>query len=269
MSNYIFADASTKTAQRFRNLESLFDAWTIGHLEATKVRDGWRCWEVGGGGGSIANWMAERCGPSGRVLVTDIDPNNLEGSASHSKAHIEVKHHDIVADPMQAEQFDLIHARLLLIHLRAREQALARLVSALKPGGWLVIEDFDLTLIDASAMQINEESAALYNKMQNVLFRLMSSRAGPLTLTWGRSLYRRFISSGLTGVGMEGYSTLRNGGSPGAQLAAINFQQIRTEAIATGEVTDADFERMLTLLQEPNFAVYAPILYTAWGQRPT
>lgn len=51
--------------------------------------------------------------------------------------------HDIVKDPLPAHSFDLIHARLVLAHLPARDQVLPRLVASLRPGGWLVVEDFD------------------------------------------------------------------------------------------------------------------------------
>ena len=77
MSNYIFDNAAQQASQRFASLETLYDPWTIRHLEATGIGPGWQCWEVGGGGGSIARWPGERCGPTGHVLLTDIDPRFL------------------------------------------------------------------------------------------------------------------------------------------------------------------------------------------------
>jgi ubiquinone/menaquinone biosynthesis C-methylase UbiE len=148
MSNYIFDNAAPQAGQRFNSLEALYDPWTIHHLEATGIGPGWQCWEVGGGGGSIAAWFAERCGKSGHVLVTDLDPRFLLVSALLDQPAIEIRRHDIGSDPLPEQSFDLIHARLVLIHVPAREQALQRMVTALKPGGWLVIEDFDLTLLD-------------------------------------------------------------------------------------------------------------------------
>ncbi len=54
-------------SQRFTSLEKLYNPWTIRHLEVTGIGPGWQCWEVGGGGGSIAAWLAERCDPTGHV----------------------------------------------------------------------------------------------------------------------------------------------------------------------------------------------------------
>ncbi|HET8853686.1 MAG TPA: class I SAM-dependent methyltransferase, partial [Ktedonobacteraceae bacterium] len=224
MSNYIFDNAGQQTGQRFSSLETLYDPWTIRHLEATGIDTGWQCWEVGAGGGSIATWLGQRSGPSGHVLVTDIDPRFLMELATLDHAHIEIQRHDIGSDPLPAQPFDLIHARLVLIHVPAREQALQRMVAALSPGGWLVVEEFDSTFIDLRYPTTDAAAAALYLKMQAVLLRLMEARGSDLT--WGRSLYRRLRAHGLVSVGMEGYVAVREGGSPGTRLMRANFEQI-------------------------------------------
>jgi hypothetical protein len=41
------------------------------------VGPGWRCLEVGSGGGSIAAWLCDRVGPDGSVLATDLDIEEL------------------------------------------------------------------------------------------------------------------------------------------------------------------------------------------------
>ena len=155
----------------------------------------------GGGGGSIAAWLAERCGLSGHVLVTDIDLRFLMQSAALDQPMIEIQRHDILADPLPEQTFDLIHARLVLFHVPAREQALEHMVAALKPGGWIVIEDFDRNFMDFSYPSTNAQGAALYQKMQAALGQLMEARG--VDPTWGRSLYRRLRAHGLGNVGME------------------------------------------------------------------
>ena len=42
------------------------------------MRPGWRCLEIGAGRGSMATWLAERVGPAGQVVATDIDTRYLE-----------------------------------------------------------------------------------------------------------------------------------------------------------------------------------------------
>jgi SAM-dependent methyltransferase len=136
---YALDNSSREAPARFDALSGIYDRDTIRHLQDRGVGECWRCLEVGGGG-SITAWLANRVGPTGGVLVTDIDPRFLEPLSAQN---VEVREHNIVTDPLPEAAFDLIHARLVLIHLPEREKVLARLVSALKPGGWLVDEDFD------------------------------------------------------------------------------------------------------------------------------
>ena len=238
MSSYIFDNSGQQAGQRFSSLETLYDPWTIQHLETTGISAGWQCWEVGGGGGSIAGWLAERSGPSGHVLVTDLDPRYLLESPALAKPQIEIRRHDIGSDPLLEQRFDLIHTRLVLIHVPERELALERMISALKPGGWLVVEDFDMTFHDISYPTADPEAAAHFQKVMTAQNRLMAAHSGELSLTWGRSLYRRLRAQGMVNVGMEGYLALREGRTPSARLIEANFEQIREEAVCAGFVTN-------------------------------
>lgn len=139
-SRYLLDNATREAPARFAALSALFDPGTIRHLQGRGVGPGWYCLEVGGGSGSIATWLADRVGATGRVLATDIDPRFLE---SLNLPNLEVRRHDIAADPLPETAFDLVHARLVLMHLSEREKAMARMISALKPGGWLIDEEFD------------------------------------------------------------------------------------------------------------------------------
>ena len=268
MSTYLFDNAGKQAGQRFSSLETLYDPWTICHLEATGIGAGWQCWEVGAGGGSIAAWLAERSGKAGHVLVTDLDPRFLLESATLAHPHITIQRHDIGSDPLPVQRFDLIHARLVLIHVPARELALERMITALGPGGWLVVEDFDPTFIDSSYPTADASAAALFQKVAAAQGRLMAARSGELALTWGRSLYRRLRAQGLVNVGMEGYLAIREGRTPGARLFEANFEQIRQEAISAGLVTNEEIGQALALLDDPNFAISAPVMFTAWGRKP-
>ena len=47
-------------------------------------------------------------------------------------------------DEPPGETFDLVHARLVLARIADRDEALRRMVQALRPGGWLVVEEIDV-----------------------------------------------------------------------------------------------------------------------------
>ena len=129
---YVFDNAEVEQARRrFAGLPLIFDPGTIRVLSERGVGPGWSCLEVGGGGGSVAAWLAERVGPTGFVLVTDIDTRFLE--AMHAP-NLEVQRHDIATDPLPESAFDLVHTRLVLQHVPGRDEALARMAAALKAG---------------------------------------------------------------------------------------------------------------------------------------
>jgi hypothetical protein len=140
------------------------------------------------------------------------------------------------------------------------------MVAALKPGGWLVVEDFDNPLIDRSFPVRDAASAALVQKMVAALNQLAAARGSELG--WGRKLYGRFLDAGLAEVGMEGHLSIWRGTSLGARLDRANFEQIRDEAVGADLVTDQEIDAFLALLDDPDFATSSPAMMTAWGQRP-
>jgi ubiquinone/menaquinone biosynthesis C-methylase UbiE len=86
----------------------------------------------------MPSWLAERVGPTGRVLATDIDVSWMTADAD---ACYEVRCHDVGVDPPPGDGFDLVHARLVLVHVPQRATGLAGMVSALRPGGRLLVEE--------------------------------------------------------------------------------------------------------------------------------
>ena len=70
--DYLLDNADPRAERRFDALGDLFDARTIEYLAGIGVARGWSCWEVGAGGGSIAEWLVGAVAPSGSVLATDL-----------------------------------------------------------------------------------------------------------------------------------------------------------------------------------------------------
>lgn len=263
MTSYIFDNAAEReTAQRFSSLESLYDPHTIRHLVTTGIGPGWRCWEIGGGSGSIGLWLSDRIGPEGHVLVTDIDPRFL---AEKGRSNLEVRRHDVGLDPLPDTAFDLIHMRLVLIHVPQREAIIPRLVTALKPGGWLVVEDYDTMLINRAFPSANADDAETVRKCFSAMRTLMELRG--MDMSWGRSLHSRLIASGLVNVTADAHFEFRRGGSPGAQLDKANLCQVRDQLLGERLLASEELDRLLRLLDDPDFVVASPVMFSARGQQ--
>ncbi len=98
-STYVWANPDELAdSRRLESLEGWFDPLTHRHLETIGIGVGWRCLEVGAGGGSIARWLAQRVGPSGSVVATDVDVRFLTGLP----AMVEVRRHDVVSDALES-----------------------------------------------------------------------------------------------------------------------------------------------------------------------
>jgi ubiquinone/menaquinone biosynthesis C-methylase UbiE len=123
---------------RLKLIEEFNDPSTFRLLDAIGVAGGWRCLEVGAGGGSVVRWLSDRVGPAGKVVAADLDVRFLGDIKAQN---VEVRQCDITRDPIEPASYDLVHARSVLTHLRDPVEVLRRMTAALRPGGWLMAED--------------------------------------------------------------------------------------------------------------------------------
>ena len=141
---------------RLELLEQLFDP---GSREwRHRVQPGWRCLEVGAGRGSMAAWLADRVGPTGRVVATDVDLTYLSRLEA---ANLEVRRHDILEDPLEVLEpgsYDVVCSRFTLFWLAGKQEAaIDRMVQCLRPGGWLLDEDGDWGLAARDGAESSEK----------------------------------------------------------------------------------------------------------------
>ena len=251
---YVFDNAAPQAPARLRALAEVFDPGTMRQLDARGVAEGWRCLEVGGGLGTMTKWLSARVGPHGSVLTTDIDTRHLD---SLSLANVEIRQHDVVEDPLPEKHFDLTYTRLVLEHVSDPSRAVSNMVQAVKPGGWVVIEDFEIAPIGPDS-----EIPKTFLAMRQVI------AAGGVDQRFGRSLSRRLRSCGLVDVEAEGRVLLWSGSNSGTTLMRLNAEQLRDRILATGLVTAEEYAEDLRRLEDEAFELQAPTMWTAWGRRP-
>jgi SAM-dependent methyltransferase len=257
---YLLDNSAKEAPARFAALSALLDGVTVNHLTDLRVGTGWRCLEVGGGGGSIAQWLAERVGSTGSVLVTDLDPRHLE---QLRLPNVEVRRHDITIDPLPPMTFDLVHCRLVLLHLPQRERALECMISSVKPGGWLLLEEYD------SCSMVPDPSASpgeVFLEAHIAMFGFLE--AGGVDRRYGRRLFGLLRAHGLDSVAAEGRTFMMGHGSTGAALLRTNLEQLRNAMIDGRYVTRQELDRDLARLDDPDFMAPSPVLWSAWGRKP-
>ncbi|MGH9127996.1 MAG: class I SAM-dependent methyltransferase [Acidimicrobiales bacterium] len=113
-------------------------------LERLALAPGWRCVDVGAGGGDVSVALAEVVGRSGRVYAVDSDPAARDATAAAAAAASAAQ---VVAitqaaeDLLLPEAVDLAYCRFLLVHVVDPAVVLARMGSVVKPGGWIVAQE--------------------------------------------------------------------------------------------------------------------------------
>jgi SAM-dependent methyltransferase len=188
-------------------------------------------------------------------VATDLDTSWMPPDASFS-----VERRDVATDPPPAGPFDLVHARLVLTHVPERDEALRRMASALRPGGWLVIEDFDVSVQPRACPDAATAEEDRANRLREGFIELLVQRGVDLTL--GRTLRRRLLGLGLTDVGAEAYAPLAVPATRRLEIA--NTLQVRAglEALGLG----VDVAAHLDDLAAGRLDIATPPLITAWGR---
>src|SRR5262245_24111841 len=95
MSEYVWQHDLKGEADRLRLMSSLLDPSSRFHLLRTGVTTGWRCLEIGAGNGSLSQWLAQRVGPAGHVVASDIRIDLMDGIAD---GNLEVRQFDVMHD---------------------------------------------------------------------------------------------------------------------------------------------------------------------------
>ena len=245
----------TEERRRLELLEQCTDPTTARSLDAIGVERGWRCLEVGGGGGSVTRMLCERVGPTGRVVAVDLDTRFLE---EIQQENLDVLRQDVVAEGLPGSGYDLIHARLLLVHLPTREKLLEEMAAALRPGGWLLVEDFDIFPIRALA-------EGLYADVWNAIITAFDT--GNMATTWSRELPVLFDRVGLEDVEPICHVPVYRGGTAFARVTTTSVTQLRPLVLAAG-ATEAQLDEFYQLMEDRTQWFHHFGLYSVRGRKP-
>jgi SAM-dependent methyltransferase len=257
---YLLDNRQAEAGRRFDALAALFDTSTFRHVDALGIQTGWRCWEVGAGGSSVPSWLAGRVGRAGHVLATDIDTSWITTAGG---AGYEVRRHDVGTEPPPGEGFDLVHARLVLVHVARRAAALAAMVAALRPGGWLLVEEADPALQPLACPDEAGAPERLANKLKHDFRTLMAERG--VDLAYGRTLPRLLRGAGLVDVAADAYFPVT--GPACNRLEEATVAQIRDRLVAAGLATDREVDQHLDNVAAGRLDLATSPMISAWGRK--
>lgn len=260
----VLGGTSDTEHRRLAAMAQVSDPPTRALLGRLAVGPGWRCWEVGAGGGTVATWLAGQvAGPkaggrtAGQVLATDVDVSVL---STVSVPRLSVQRHDVARDPMPDGLFDLIHARFVLEHLAEREDVLDRLVHALAPGGVIAVECIAEFPIDSSTCKP-------FRASMRAVERVLAATIGTDS-RWARSFPQPFLDRGLVEVGTEVSLPTTGGCNASASCWNLTLQRLRPLILERGLASEAHLDAASRLLADPAFFDYAFATVAGWGRSP-
>jgi SAM-dependent methyltransferase len=247
VNQYGFDPSWSDERRRLELIERCYDPATTSRLTQLGVGPGWRCLDVGAGGGSIARWLRDRVGAEGKVVAIDLDTRFFDNEPG-----IEARQLDILTDDVERDEYDLVHCRLLLHHLRGNQlEALRRMAGALRPDGLLLASECYLgAMLSTSTEACAAMWRALYSAMPNADY------------SWAPGLPATMHAAGLIGVESCGTVDIVQGATQEAELLALTVEAVRPRIPADASI-DAGIER----LRDPTAFEPGIVWYTAWGRR--
>ena len=98
-------------------------------------------------------------------------------------SNVVVREQDILADELEPGRYDVAYCRALLVNVPEPAEALRRIASAVRPGGWLCVEEYDLTSF--AAMDSDDPSADHFRATLQACTNALRA-SGSLDSTFGR-----------------------------------------------------------------------------------
>lgn len=257
---YLHASEDLDDVGRLRALERVYDPGTFPVLSALGITSSWDCLELGAGAGSIARWLARRVG-----TLTAVDLNIAHIADLAEQPGVTALAADIADFDFGVARYDLIHGRLVLTHIASRDDVVPRLVRALRPNGWLVLEEAGQPN-KREPIEAGFPGAIEFEAVWDTFNDYYAPRGSDQR--WGRQLITAFASLGLSDLHAHAYGPLFAGGSPEAKLLRISSAGPFAAMVAAGAITQSQFDGFNTMLANPQFYTHITPTYPTIGRKP-
>ena len=255
--------------QRLRAQAMVWEASTLRALQAIGIREGMNCLDAGCGPGEVMRLLGTMIGPTGHVTGIDVDTKLGEEAIDVLRNTVGNQFSFQTFDLETAADFpnapyDLVYARLTMIHLKNPVAALRRLWALVKSGGTLLIQDYDMSYTHMYPLTWT------YEEFQNVLFRTFD--AGGKDYRIGSRMPRLFDEADIGApTGTDVYGIIAPLQRIYPMLVAV-YQSLLPIALKVGITNEAQSKRFLNELPEQaNSGDYYtggwPLMIATWKQK--
>jgi len=255
--------------ERLRRQARLWEPATRRVLQQAGLRSGMSCLDIGCGPGEVMRLMGEMAGPAGQVTGLDMDGKLgrealalLQATSECRFAFVEGNIEEL--EEIDGQPFDVTFARIVLMHLRDPIAVLRKMYAWTKPGGYVVVQEYDF-----HSWGIHPRIEA-WEEIERVFFGVYE-KVGRETRS-GFKLPAYYVEAGIgepDGTDVTGLIASLE------QFNAMNLAVYRSVlplalqlGITTEEKSQALFEAMNSIPQEQYHSVLTPLLIGAWKRKP-
>jgi SAM-dependent methyltransferase len=236
-------------------------------LDQINVKSGWRAADIGCGPIGILILLSEAVGPQGQVFGVEREARFAamarEEAARRRLGNVTIIEADGFATGIAKNSLDLVHERLVLMHVPNREGFIAEMLTLLRPGGTIAVEDVD----NASWLchPMHPSWTALFDA-----FHATFHKGG------GDGFLGRRLPALLRGAGVRDIQTkvhtdvLEIGDYRRTHLLSL-IDSIRGKIVETGLLGEGEIERhrhaLAAHLEDPATTVIEKLLVQCWGTK--
>ncbi len=254
--------------QRLRRQALVWEEATVRVLQKAGLRAGMRCLDVGCGPGEVMRLMGEMVGPSGSVTGLDADGKighealaSLRATTNSQFNFVECDIETI--DHAPGHPFDLVYGRLILFHVADPLALLRKMYSWVKPGGYLVTQDYDLRTPDIYPRP------ATWAEFEKIMAIFEKSRDAKL----GLKLPAYFEEAGLGQVDGTDLACHAWPLTKTIDMFLGVYRSLLPRALQTGVTTEAQSRAFIEEMNQAAasgkyYSTLLPLLIGAWKRKP-
>lgn len=250
--------AGTKEDQEQRRLELVqadYDFYSQARLLSLGLAAGATCLEAGVGVGSMARWMKAQVGEGGSVVGLDLSDRYF---ALSDGVGLDLRLGDIRTLELPEASFDFIHARCFLMHVPGTEAILSRFLRWLKPGGWVVLCDWDFSFHHRVT-----GSGAFYNEVVDEVVEVIASYGGNSKV--GMELPYLLADAGFSDIDAAGTFPLVLPWGNQPEFLPLSIEAVRP-LLRMDEEREREHEAFLESV--PGSMQTGHVLVMSWARRP-
>lgn len=231
------------------------------------LRPGIAAIDIGCGVMGVVHVLAGAAGADGRVVGLDREPRMVEaarGFAGDRGLSVEFIEADATATGLAAGEFDLVHARTLLLNVSNPHEILDEMVRIARPGGVVAVQEPD------ACGWVCDPPHPAWDVLRRAI--LSAYRRTGKDFNIGRRTARMLRDAGLAEVQVRATARVTQAGDYYQTFLPTIAALVREVIVAAGELTGDEFESYLAELRAhldaPGTLTSQPLMWQAWGRVP-